>query len=88
MAYYENDVLLISPNMVCSMSVNILQGACDGDGGAPLVINEFGTFTLIGTLSFLHRTANCGRQPAPAAFTRITSHFDWIARTTGYQFRP
>lgn len=85
---YGNDQQLISPAVICSQSLDSRQGACNGDGGAPLVINEHGTWTLIGTLSFLHSKGSCGRQPAPAAFTRITSHFDWIAKTTGYQFRP
>lgn len=85
---YGNDQQLISPAIVCHQSFDSRQGACNGDGGAPLVINENGAWTLIGSLSFLHSRGSCGRQPSPAAFTRITSHFDWIARTTGYQFRP
>lgn len=89
LGYYGNNAKLISPDVICSISMDARQGACIGNGGAPLVINEFGIYTLIGTLSFLHGTGSCGLQqvPVPTVFTRITSHFDWIARTTGYQFR-
>lgn len=85
---YGNDQQLISPAVICAQSYDSRQGACNGDGGAPLAINEFGAWTLIGTLSFLHSKGSCGRQTAAGAFTRITSHFDWIGRTAGYQFRP
>ena len=58
------------------------------DAGGPLVVNEFGTHTLVGLLSFVHEKGSCGRQAIPAAFTRITKHFQWIENVSGYQFRP
>lgn len=86
--YFGNDQNIVNSDVVCALPVNGRQGACAGDGSAPLFINEFGEWTLIGTLSFLHSQNSCGRQPTPSGFTRITSHYDWIARTTGYNFRP
>lgn len=88
MGHYDNDQQLVSPAVLCSASFDFRQGPCNGDGGAPLVINEHGQWTLVGTLSFLHTRGSCGRQYAPSAFTRITSHFDWISRTANYVFRP
>lgn len=88
LSQYGNDQQLISPAVICAQSFDVRQGVCNGDGGTPLAVNEHGAWTLIGSLSFLHMTGSCGRKSAPAAFTRITSHFDWIAKTTGYQFRP
>lgn len=78
----------MNADVLCAITVDGRQGACAGDGAAPLVINEFGEYTLVGFLSFLHSQNSCGRNPTPAGFTRITSHFDWIARQTGYNFRP
>lgn len=87
-AYYGNDNELISSDVVCAQSINARQGACMADSGAPLITNEFGKSTLIGLLSFVHNEGNCGRLAVPAAFTRITSYFDWIERVSGYHFRP
>lgn len=86
--FFANDLQLITSKVICSLSVDMKQSACLGDAGAPLVTNEYGTSTLIGLLSFMHESGNCGQQPVPAVFTRITTHFDWIAQTTNYQFRP
>lgn len=86
--YYDRDTQLISSAIICATSFDYRQGPCSGDGGAPLVINEFGSWTLIGTLSFLHSRGSCGRQFAPVAFTRLTAHLDWISRTANYQLRP
>lgn len=86
--YYGNDKELITDNVICSLSVYQRQGTCVGDAGGPLVISEFGTNTLVGLLSFVRKSGNCGQQPVPAAFTRITKYFDWISLVSGYQFRP
>lgn len=86
--YFENDWELISLQVMCALSINLRQGACQGDAGAPLIVNEFGSNTLIGLLSFVHQDGNCGQLAVPAVFTRVTSHSDWIATVTGYQIRP
>lgn len=88
LSHYDGDTQLISPSVVCALSYDIRRGPCNGDGGAPMVINEFGSWTLVGTLSFLHARGSCGRTVAPAAFTRLTSHLDWISRTANYHLRP
>lgn len=85
--HYGSDLELISPKVICSQSTNVGQGPCVGDGGDPLVINEYGTYTLVGLLSFNHGDGGCGRLPVPAVFTRITAYYEWIERITGYKFR-
>jgi len=86
--YYDNDAALISPNVLCAQGYDLRQSPCNGDGGSALAVNEFGQWTLVGLSSFLHSRGSCGRQPTPAAFTRITSHLQWISRTAGYNLRP
>lgn len=85
--HYGNDLELVSPQVVCSQSTHVGQGPCTGDAGAPLVINEYGTYTLVGLLSFNHNDGGCGRLPIPAVSTRLTSYFPWIENITGYKFR-
>lgn len=88
--YYNNNAELIRSTSLCAYSYDIREGVCNGDGGGPLVIEEFGTWTLLGSLSFLHLTGSCGRAHVPAVYTRINSRIytDWITRVTNYQFRP
>lgn len=86
--YFNNDASLVNNDVACALSVDGRQGACLGDGGTSLFINDFGEWTLIGTLSFLHSQHSCGRAPTPAGFARITSYFDWIGKTANYSFRP
>lgn len=62
------------------------QGGCFGDGGGALVLNEYGTWTQIGIMSFIHQQG-C-EAGFPVGFTRITQHIDWISKTAAYSFRP
>lgn len=87
-AHFGNDLELVTDKVICALSVHVRQGACMNDGGAPLVVNEFGTNTLVGLLNFVHERGSCGRQATPAGFTRITKYHDWIEKVSGYQFRP
>lgn len=88
--YFSSNPDVIRPATLCAYSFDIREGPCNGDGGGPLATNEFGTWTLLGTLSFLHSGGSCGRRHVPAVFTRLTSriYVDWIRRTANYQFRP
>lgn len=90
LGFYENDKELITQNVTCSWSINARQSVSRGDAGAPLVIKELDSdaYILIGLLSFIPKNGNNGRFTPPAVCTRITSHFDFIVRTTGYQIRP
>lgn len=78
--------MIQAPQMCAIGWDNPWQASCFGDGGGPLVINEFGTWTQIGVMSFIHLT---GCQDAhPTGFTRISSYIDWISKTANYAFRP
>lgn len=90
LSYFNNNANLIRPTVVCAYSYDIREAPCGGDGGGPLAINEFGTWTLIGTLSFLHSEGSCGSRQVPTVYTRLTSrtYTDWIRQTANYQFRP
>lgn len=90
LTYFNNSQQLIRDTIICAYPQTIRQGPCNGDGGSPLVINEYGDWTLIGVLSFLHGTGSCGRLHVPSVYTRLPSRTftDWIRRTANYQFRP
>lgn len=84
--FYGNDKELITPNVLCSISIDGRQAASIGDGGAALVINEFGKHTAIGLLSVIHEDLTTNRVTIPVVFTRITSYYDWIVQVTGCKF--
>lgn len=75
--------LMILAAQVCSIGLeNPFEAACFGDEGGALVINEWGTWTQIGVLSFV--TCQYSR---PTAFVRISEYMDWISKTAAYNFR-
>lgn len=90
LSYFNNNTNLVRPQILCAYSFDIREAPCNGDGGGPLAINEYGTWTLLGALSFLHGEGSCGRRHVPAVYTRLTPRIytDWIRRTANYQFRP
>ncbi|EDV97090.1 serine protease 1 [Drosophila grimshawi] len=55
---------------------------CDGDSGGPLVTQQ--QPQLVGVTSFSD-AASC-LSVAPAGFTRVTSHLDWIRRVSGVAY--
>lgn len=85
---FGNDSKLITAGVICTKSVDMEPGHCIGDFGTPLIVNEYGINTLIGLLSRVKEDGSCDPQDIPFVFTRITTNFDWIAKATGYQFRP
>ena len=50
--------------------------ACQGFGGAPLVIRENGVHTQIGIMSF--GSDNCGAIRVPSVYTSIAHFSQWI----------
>ncbi|KAH8300058.1 hypothetical protein KR044_009070, partial [Drosophila immigrans] len=52
---------------------------CDGDSGGPLVTHE--QPTLVGITSF--SDASSCSSAAPAGFTRVSAHLDWIKEVSG-----
>lgn len=81
-----NTQMIQAPQMCATGWDNPWQSSCFGDGGGALVINEFGTWTQIGVMSFIH--ANGCQDGRPTGFSRITSYIDWISKTASYSFRP
>lgn len=78
---------MIQPAQVCTMGWDSpWQASCFGDGGGALVVNEFGTWTQVGVMSFIH--LNGCQDARPTGFVRVSSYFDWIAKTATYSFRP
>ena len=58
-------------------------GACDGDSGGPVVVNDAGVVFLVGVVSF-RSGAGCGLVPEfPDAHTRVTAYESWIESHTG-----
>ncbi|KAL7734895.1 hypothetical protein ACLKA6_011169 [Drosophila palustris] len=55
---------------------------CDGDSGGPLVTHE--EPTLVGITSF--SDARSCLSVAPAGFTRVTAHLDWIKEISGVSY--
>ncbi|KAF4517251.1 hypothetical protein B566_EDAN011635 [Ephemera danica] len=85
---------IITSSKLCtdSLNANGNEGTCNGDSGGPLIITEpsDGEPTLIGVVSFGAESCEAG---VPSAYTRVTSHLDWIANndaatlhTTGVLF--
>lgn len=84
---HDGDKDLITPDVICTRSINLAPGNCIGDAGSALIISDgSGKDILIGFLSFVRDDGSCDPK-SPAVFTRITSHFKWITQVTGYQFR-
>lgn len=50
--------------------------ACQGFGGAPLVIRENGIYHQIGIMSF--GSDNCGGRNIPSVYTSIAHFIQWI----------
>lgn len=50
--------------------------ACQGFGGAPLVVNENGIYMQIGIMSF--GSDNCGGRKIPSVYTSIAHFASWI----------
>lgn len=50
--------------------------ACQGFGGAPLVIKENGVYSQIGIMSF--GSENCGGRSIPSVYTSIAHFIQWI----------
>lgn len=57
------------------------ESVCNGDSGGPLVLDGYVTRTLIGVVSFGHRSGcDLGH---PQGFSRVSEYLSWITRHTG-----
>lgn len=50
--------------------------ACQGFGGAPLVVRKNGIYSQIGIMSF--GSDNCGGMRIPSVYTSIAYFYQWI----------
>jgi secreted trypsin-like serine protease len=62
------------------------QSTCSGDSGGPMVINEGGTWTQVGVVSFVSN-AGCAIGH-PSGYVRTASFLSWINSHTGVAVRP
>lgn len=84
--HQANNLDLITPDVICTNNIDMKSDHCIGDAGSPLIINEQGKNILVGFSGHIHSEGSCDPR-YPTTFERITSHYDWIGRVTGYQFR-
>lgn len=56
--------------------ISTARDACQGFGGAPLVIKEDGIYLQIGIMSF--GSENCGGRNIPSVYTSIAHFIQWI----------
>lgn len=61
------------------------KGACNGDSGGPLVLNESGTWTQVGVVSFVS-SSGCA-SGNPSGYVRTASYLPWIHNVTGIPLR-
>lgn len=72
----------IQASDLCAVGINnSLQTPCFGDRGGSLASHISGTWTLVGVTSFFHPGGCYGS--APAGYSRVTPHLQWISLNTG-----
>jgi len=59
---------------VCTVG-NKVKGTFKGDSGGPMVVQNQGSYELVGVVSFGNKCSNCG---VPVVFTRVTGYLTWI----------
>lgn len=67
------------PDSVLCVETPDGRSICDGDSGGPLVTHD--SPKLVGITSF--SDAESCHSEAPAGFTRVTAHLDWIHKVSG-----
>jgi secreted trypsin-like serine protease len=78
-AKYEK---ILEDSIVCAESgTSIVKNPCNGDGGAPLVVNADTNPVQVGLVSFI--TIDGCESGHPATFTRVASFTNWIRDETG-----
>jgi len=77
----------IQASTMCATGIdNSLQTPCFGDRGGSLVSHIAGTWTLLGITSLFHPGGCTG--VAPAGYSRVTPHLQWISTNTGIPIAP
>jgi len=69
----------IGPNNICLATLGG-RGPCSGDIGAPLTLVRTGITYQVGIFSFV-QSSDCMAE-LPAAFSRVTSHINWLELNT------
>jgi len=82
---YGNIGVEITGNMICAGLAAGGKDSCQGDSGGPLVINNGGTWTQIGVVSFGEA---CAQANFPGVYTRLANYQDWIAKAKAGEVAP
>lgn len=76
----------ITPNVMCSLGAKSkIQTVCYGDLGNGLALNQNGTWTQIGVVSFM--SARGCTFDDPVGYTRTSKKLQWIQALTGISIR-
>ncbi|CAO1361156.1 unnamed protein product [Diamesa hyperborea] len=75
------------PTVICAVGYpNLKSSSCPGDSGGPIALNENGTSTLIGVISY-GAAFGCDLG-YPVGFFKTTEQLQWITSYTGIPLRP
>ncbi|XP_071546150.1 venom protease-like [Panulirus ornatus] len=69
----------VTPDMLCAGHDEGGKDACRGDSGGPLSVEEGGTYTQVGLVSF---GVKCSDSKSPGVYTRVSSFLPWIRENT------
>uniref|UniRef100_A0A2P2HW09 Transmembrane protease serine 9-like n=1 Tax=Hirondellea gigas TaxID=1518452 RepID=A0A2P2HW09_9CRUS len=76
----------ITPNMICAGVPEGGLDSCQGDSGGPMIVDDAGSYELVGIVSFGRRCASPGY---PGVYARVTQYRSWInGYTNGLGYCP
>lgn len=74
---YDGD---LTSNMFCAGFLTGGKDACQGDSGGPLAVNDNGTWTQIGVVSWGN---GCALPDLPGVYAKVSNYISWIESETG-----
>ena len=78
-----HNIFTLSPRQLCAGDIVNIKGACEGDSGSPLVVNnEAGRWSAVGLVSWRNSADSPGGGclgDTYTIFTEIAEYLDWIA---------
>ncbi|OQR73916.1 transmembrane protease serine 9-like, partial [Tropilaelaps mercedesae] len=73
---FKRTVIKFNESYLCAGSLQGDRDTCRGDSGGPLMLlNDQGSYTVIGVTSFGRR---CAEKGYPGSYTRVSRYQDWI----------